>query len=863
MLSQTSAARPEVQTLELRDAAGTHLARLAAFFLLQRPMISGCHDTLFCKGKRRGLVLLIALLTGCTFIAILIAPAAAQDGIKAEWDGNWDTRWRDGGAQLLLEQTGSIVTGVYPLYSGRVEAVAVGRELRGRWIEEGRTGTFVFVQSQDGRSFAGRFESGEWWTGSRAVTDLVQPVAVDQSSPMATMRGFLTAANRAVDGDLEALGIAVALVRPEDGVKDDADHFDHARALYSVIDQTTFRLWDLPHEREDDGNTATVLLEQAGTGEDVIVTFQQEEGLWYLSAPPIDSLEATHERLAFARALATEGALEGPGLQSPRETMRRFLLSFRYSPDGSDPAALAALDLRGRQEVTRTHDGQVLAGYLKRVIDRAGYVIWQEIPDDPTSQVPYVHFQHPEGNVVIAPVETDEGPTWQFTPDTLRTIRAVYTAMEDMPLAPGVTALEDRDIHFVIRSTLRGMAPATLLPIGPLERWQWGGLALTVILAFGTAHLARRGVGGITRRAVRVDAESHPISASIASWAIRALVVGLVLLAAGWVLGLPEGFTEVLATIAVVLVVLGLFLLGWQAIGALAEKYRDAKRIGVHNLILLSLVSGVLRGTLLLAAVLAIAHMLSLPLTSVLAGFGIGGIAFALAVQPTLQNLLSGFTLFADRPISVGDFCRFGDKMGTVEHIGLRSTRLRTLDRTVISVPNSQFLDMELENFSRRDRFLFTTVLQLRYETTPDQMRYVLAELRKLLIAHPEVVAEPLRVRLMGFGAHSLDVEVFSYIRASDIDTFAAIREDVLLRIMGTVDEAGAQFAFPSVTHYAASDESADPERVQSAEAAVEEWRRREELPFPDFDWHAKAEMSGILDYPPEGSTWRRNPSSD
>ena len=789
--------------------------------------------------------------------------AHAQEGPSADWSGTWDTLWRDGGARLILEQDGRTVTGSYPLYSGRIEAQAVGRTLRGRWIEDGRSGNFVFVQSQDGASFAGRFGSGEWWTGSRAAADLVQSVVVDQSSPMAAMRSFLTAANQAVDGDLEALGAAVALVRPENDMGDDTDRFDHARTLYAVIDRTTFRLWDLPHEDEGDADTATVLLEQAGTGLEVEVAFRREEGLWYLSPPPIDRLQATLDRLLAARARATEELQEGPGPQTPRDAMRDFVLSFRYSPDGSAPAALAALDLRGRQEVTRTHDGQVLAGYLKRVIDRAGYVIWQEIPDDPTSQVPYVHFQHPEGSVVIAPVETEEGPTWQFTPDTLRTIRAVYTAMEDMPLAPGVNALQDRDIHFVIRSALRSVAPATLVPFGPLERWQWGGLAVTVILAFGAAHLARRALGAALRRAARADAGTHPIGAGIASWAIRGVVAGLVLLAAGWVLGLPEGFTEVLAGIAVVLVVLGLFLLGWRAIGALAERYRDAERIGGHNLILLSLVSGVFRGLLLLAAVLVIAHMLSLPLTSVLAGFGIGGIAFALAVQPTLQNLLSGFTLFADRPISVGDFCRFGDKMGTVEHIGLRSTRLRTLDRTVISVPNSQFLDMELENFSRRDRFLFTTVLQLRYETTPDQMRYVLAELRKLLIAHPEVVAEPLRVRLMGFGAHSLDVEVFSYIRASDIDTFAAIREDVLLRVMQTVEEAGAQFAFPSVTHYAASDESADPERVQSAEAAVEEWRRREDLPFPDFDWQAKAEMSGILHYPPEGSTWWRSPSTD
>lgn len=808
---------------------------------------------LVCLLKFLALVLLVS--------GPMIAPSAtAQDNPTVQWSGTWDTRWRDGGARLILEQNGTIITGTYPLYSGRVEAQAVGRELRGRWIEEERSGSFVFVQSRDGLSFAGRFSSGEWWTGARAVTDGAQNLRANQSSPMATMRSFLLAANEAVDGNLEALGTAAALVRPRADISDDADRFDYARALYSVIDQTTFRLWELPQEAA--GDTATVTLEQAGTGLEVAITFQLDAGKWYLAPAPLDRLIALRDRLRDANAAATKHIVAGPGPQNPRDAMREFLLSFRFSPDGSAPAALAAIDLRGRPGVTRLHDGKVIAGYLKRVIDRAGYVIWQEIPDAANSNVPYVHFQHPDGSVVIAPVSTDEGQVWQFTPETLHTIRAVYTSMEDMPLAPGLSATQDRDIHFVIRSALRAILPSTLAPFGPLERWQWLAIGLTVIAAWGAASLAQRILRSLIVSAEGPAFGTHQISIGLTSWAARGLTAGVVFLAADLVLGLPERFTAILAAVSVILIVVSLFLLGWQAVGIMADRNRNTERVVGHNLILLSLISGVLRGILMVLAVLAIAHMLSLPLTSVLAGFGIGGIAFALAVQPTLQNLLSGFTIFADRPISVGDFCRFGEKSGTVEHIGLRSTRLRTLDRTVISVPNSQFLDMELENFSRRDRFLFTTILQLRYETTPDQLRYVLVALRKLLIAHPAVLADPLRVRFTGFGAHSLDIEIFSYIQASDNDTFAAVREDVLLRMMTIVDEAGAQFAFPSVTHYSKPDEAPDPDRVHRAETAVAEWRQAEELPFPDFDWSEKAELSGSLDYPPEGSNLRRVPAS-
>lgn len=803
------------------------------------------------------MALLLALL--------LSAPARAQDDGVADWSGPWETRWRGGGAALILEQDGATVTGTYPLYDGQIEARAAGRALRGRWIEPGRSGAFVFVQGRDGHSFTGRFGSGEWWTGERGGAADGPRFARDQSSPMSAMRSFLTAANAAVDGDLEAIGAAVALVRPLEEADTETDRFTRARTLFTVIDQTTFRSWNLPRAADDDGDgtTATAVLEQAGTGERVPLTFVQAEARWFLQAPSLDRLKADRDRLRAARAATLSEPLDGTGPHTPRDAMREFLLSFRYDGDGANAAALATLDLRGRPEVTRAHDGEVLAGYLKRVIDRTGYVLWQEIPDDPVSARPYVHFEHPAGNIVIAPVETDGGVIWQFTPETLRTIRRVYAAVEDMPVAAGVSAPTDADVHFAIRDALRGIAPGSLAPLGPLERWQWIALGATLFLMLAAAEMANRAARAFSGGSGPSLPEDTPVGNATVAWSLRGLAAGLVLFAANWALGLPDDVSEGLTTIATVLGVIALFLLGWIGIGALAERYRVAERVRGHNLILLSLASGVLRGLLLVVAVAAIAHMLSLPVTGVLAGFGIGGIAFALAVQPTLQNLLSGFTIFADRPISVGDFCRFGDKMGTVEHIGLRSTRLRTLDRTVISVPNSQFLDMELENYARRDRFLFSTTLGLRYETTPDQLRYVLAELRKLLIAHPVVVPEPLRVRFVGLGAHSLDVEIFSYILASDMDSFAAMREDLLLRIVATVDAAGTQFAFPSVVQYNADDNGLAADRIAEAEARVARWRDAGELPFPDFEWQSKAEMSGSLDYPPEGSAMPRGDGAD
>jgi MscS family membrane protein len=181
------------------------------------------------------------------------------------------------------------------------------------------------------------------------------------------------------------------------------------------------------------------------------------------------------------------------------------------------------------------------------------------------------------------------------------------------------------------------------------------------------------------------------------------------------------------------------------------------------------------------------------------------------------QNLFGGVTLAADQPVRVGDFCRFGDRVGTIQEIGLRSTRVRTLDRTVVTVPNSEFSGLALENFAERDRIWFQTVLGLRYETTADQLRHVLAGLTRLLRDDERVDPDPARVRFVGFGAFSLDLEVFAYIRTRDWAEFLRIREELLLEIMDVVAASGSGFAFPSQTIYTAADAGLDEEKARQA----------------------------------------------
>jgi MscS family membrane protein len=280
----------------------------------------------------------------------------------------------------------------------------------------------------------------------------------------------------------------------------------------------------------------------------------------------------------------------------------------------------------------------------------------------------------------------------------------------------------------------------------------------------------------------------------------------------------------------------------------LSPKIAD-QGLNAHLLRLVARVIGFFGFVLILAYA---AQALGTPVFGIIAGLGVGGLAMALAIQPTLENLFSGAILYMDRPVRVGDFCGFGDKVGTVEDIGVRSTQIRALDQTLISVPNSKFVSMDIINWDKCDKMLIRTTISLLYQTESDQLRYVLARLREMFYAHPKIDSDTVRVRFTGYGSSSLEVEIFVYALTKDWDAFHAIQEDVFLRVKDIVEESGTRFAFPSRTIY--TSDGLDREQTDAATRQVQSWRESGELPFPKM---AAAEINKLADtgdYPPRGS---------
>jgi MscS family membrane protein len=215
---------------------------------------------------------------------------------------------------------------------------------------------------------------------------------------------------------------------------------------------------------------------------------------------------------------------------------------------------------------------------------------------------------------------------------------------------------------------------------------------------------------------------------------------------------------------------------------------------------LLSLGARITKVALGLMAIVAVISELGYPVASLLAGLGIGGLALALASQKTVENLFGAFSIGVDQPFREGDFVKVEDFSGTVEVIGLRSTRVRTLDRTLITVPNGKLAEMRIETFAVRDRIRLACTLGLVYSTTANQMRRVVAGLEQTLREHPKIWHEDITVRFKELTASSLDVEINAWFTTADYTEFKAIRQDILLQFMEVVEKAETSFAFPTRT---------------------------------------------------------------
>ncbi len=540
------------------------------------------------------------------------------------------------------------------------------------------------------------------------------------------------------------------------------------------------------------------------------------------------------------------------GRRTPRGTVNGFIRAV-----ADQDYVIAAHYLNMKPALRQSEQGASLAKTLRRLLDQSGYIIpYSRISNEPTGEaeegeragiekVGAITANEANFDLIVEVTEgPDGGPIWLFSAETVENLSSV-SVDHQYPLLDRILP------EFLKSNKWMGVAIGEWISIFLLAFISWlVGWVFTKTMLFFISRFWQKARTEPTAGILKAFA--LPIRLYIALWFFVVFSVEI---------GISIVLRQRISSIPLIIGLVAFLILLWRLadfISRFSEKRLTLKGhiSGVSAVLFLRRVAKII---IIVIGLIAILGVLGVDVTTGLAALGIGGIALALGAQKTVENFVGSVSLIADQPIRVGDFCKVGDTIGTVEQIGMRSTRIRTLNRTVVTIPNGDFSSQKIENYTHRDRFLFTTVFGFRYETTPDQMRYLLVELRSILYAHPKVSPEPARIRFIELGSDSLNIEVFAYILGKDFNEFLEVKEDLLLRMMDVVEASGTGFAFPSQTIYLAKDTGLSAEKTEEAEKKVNQWRANGEMSIPYFDEDMIQVLRNSILYPPEGSSYQDN----
>jgi MscS family membrane protein len=454
------------------------------------------------------------------------------------------------------------------------------------------------------------------------------------------------------------------------------------------------------------------------------------------------------------------------GRDSPQSSIFHFLEAC-HSRDYAKAAYY--LDMRHKAPADRAKEGPELARELEDLLDDTSFDIanLSRDPEGDQSDGLGSAFEH------LATFHVD-GQTLDLQMEHVE----LKAGLRVWLVSEAAVALIPEAHKVVAETAFEKRLPQQLVTFELLDTpvWRWIALLLMAAAIWYLAGGIAWGVVATVKPLAAVPSFSSPLRLALALAGFRAAME----------LAPPSSLPRLFIERALGLVFfLAIAWIGSVLIDLVAERWssRLDPRVQAVSYSVLPLGRQVLKVALYLIAVLGVFSAWGYNTSTILAGLGVGGLAVALAAQKTLENLFGGISVIGDRPVLVGDVCRFGDRVGTVMHIGLRSTRLRTADRTVVSVPNGQIF--------------FHPTLNLRRDTTSDQMAQVLSSIRQILAAETKVESGKIPVRFVGLGEYSLQVEVAVYVMTSDYDEFLAIQQDLLLKLLQAVENAGAALAVP------------------------------------------------------------------
>ena len=499
-----------------------------------------------------------------------------------------------------------------------------------------------------------------------------------------------------------------------------------------------------------------------------------------------------------------ETAVIDPSYGSPRATFKTLLENKKQALSEEPEAfekALGCLDLAEIPPVSRVAVGKEAYYHLIQTLDRLEEVNLDEIPEDYADNT----WVYRRATVTVAgnryPVEIalhrkDLG-VWQFTPKTIETIQNYFLSVKDRNVVQGVEAVE------TFRDRVFSKYPVLEKRFLFFSMWQWLGFVLIIF----AATVLERIVSYLLKRQIEAKVhyegfKSHLKASGSFIIPVRLLIYsGVLKFGLSW-LFLPVSLINILNQTSILLLVVGLVWMATFIINVVAS-YFAAIAVKTENKfddLLVPLLRKTSKVVVFSAGFLLLAQNLWDNVATILTGFGIGGLAVALAAKDTLANLFGSLTVLLDRPFQIGDWVQIGQIDGTVEEVGFRSTRVRTFYNSLITVPNNMLTSMSIDNYGARTYRRFKTTIGVEYGTDPQKLEAFCEGIRQLILKQPNTRKDYFHVYFNNFGASSLEILLYLFFKVPDWSTELAERHKILINILRLGKELGIGFAFPTQT---------------------------------------------------------------
>ncbi|MCZ6664146.1 MAG: mechanosensitive ion channel family protein [Gammaproteobacteria bacterium] len=483
--------------------------------------------------------------------------------------------------------------------------------------------------------------------------------------------------------------------------------------------------------------------------------------------------------------------------------METFLASMKAVIGGDQTKiakAISTLDLSEMSSLVRDEKGRDLVWILNEVIDRT------RVPDTKrftkrTKGDPYVFQTYAQGKLAIV-FKENEG--WRFGVETVEALPAILDELVEQQKAEGVQPVELSHLpfHLRLRSQLPPALKATTLI---LEHWQWLGILLIILLGVVLDKL----VSMLLSLGVRVWRDRFATGSyrEVTDSILRPL--GLMAMAFVWwaglnMLGLPAKALVILLVSVKFLACLSTVWGAFRLVDLLGAFLKD-KALGTETKLddaLVPLVTKTMKVFVTVMGVVFIADNLDIDVTSLLAGLGLGGLAFALAAKDVAGNLFGSITVLLDQTFHVGDWVIIGDVEGTVERIGFRSTRVRTFYNSLVSVPNSNLITASVDNMGSRQFRRLSCKLSITYDTPPERIEAFCEGIRELVRQHPYMRKDYYHVYFNEFADASLNILVYVFWKVPDWATELRERHRFLLDCLRLAKRLGIEYAYPTQTVY-------------------------------------------------------------